>query len=455
MAQIDLSEGPITKNMLRFAFPMICGNMLQQLYNVVDTLIVGKYLGTTALAAVGSSYTLMTFLTSILLGMCMGSGAMFSIRYGEKNHGKLQQDLYVSFFLIAALAVLINVVVFLFLDPIMALLSVPADTYALMYKYLWVIFFGIGATFFYNYFAAVLRALGNSLVPLVFLGISAVINIALDLYFILSCHWGVAGAAFATILAQWFSGIGIMTYCILKCPYMRIEKQNRHFSPATFREITNASFLTCLQQSVMNLGILMVQGLVNSFGSIVMAAFAAAVKIDAFAYMPLQDFGNAFSTFIAQNYGAKKEDRIRQGIRSAAGCVACFSLVVSALVVLFAKQLLLLFIKPEETEVLAVGMSYLRVVGIFYFGIGTLFMLYGLYRAINRPGMSLVLTIISLGTRVLLAYLLSPIPAIGVNGIWWAIPIGWFLADMTGVIYYIFYSKKNPTTTNTDIFDAG
>ncbi len=442
MAQRNLSEGPITKNMLRFAFPMICGNMLQQLYNVVDTLIVGKYLGTTALAAVGSSYALMTFLTSILLGMCMGSGAMFSIRFGEKNQKQLQEDLYVSFFLIAALAVLINGIVFLFIDPIMVLLSVPADTYSLMREYLWVIFFGIGATFIYNYFAAVLRSLGNSLIPLIFLGISAVINIVLDLYFILSCGFGVAGAAFATILAQWFSGIGIALYCMLKCPFMRIEKQNRRFSSATIKEITNASLLTCLQQSVMNLGILMVQGLVNSFGSIVMAAFAAAVKIDAFAYMPLQDFGNAFSTFIAQNYGAKKPERIKKGIRSAAGCVVLFSLIVSVLVVVFSRQLLLLFIKPEETEVLAVGMSYLRTVGIFYFGIGVLFMLYGLYRAINRPGMSLVLTVISLGTRVVLAYLLSPFPAIGVRGIWWAIPIGWFLADSVGIIYYLYYEKK-------------
>lgn len=448
MAQRNLSEGPITKNMLRFAFPMICGNMLQQLYNVVDTLIVGKYLGTTALAAVGSSYALMTFLTSILLGMCMGSGAMFSIRFGEKNQKQLQEDLYVSFFLIAALAVLINGIVFLFIDPIMVLLSVPADTYSLMREYLWVIFFGIGATFIYNYFAAVLRSLGNSLIPLIFLGISAVINIVLDLYFILSCGWGVAGAAFATILAQWFSGIGIALYCMLKCPFMRIEKQNRRFSSATIKEITNASLLTCLQQSVMNLGILMVQGLVNSFGSIVMAAFAAAVKIDAFAYMPLQDFGNAFSTFIAQNYGAKKPERIKKGIRSAAGCVVLFSLIVSVLVVVFSRQLLLLFINPEETEVLAVGMSYLRTVGIFYFGIGALFMLYGLYRAINRPGMSLVLTVISLGTRVVLAYLLSPFPAIGVDGIWWAIPIGWFLADSVGIIYYLYYEKKRRGSAN-------
>lgn len=442
MAQINLSEGPITKNLLLFSLPMICGNMLQQLYNVVDTLIVGKYLGTGALAAVGSSYTLMTFLTSILLGMCMGSGAIFSIRYGERNHEKLQQDLYVSFCLIAILAVIINGAVFLYIDPIMRLLSVPADTYVLMREYLWVIFFGIAATFLYNYFAAVLRALGNSLTPLIFLGISALINIILDLYFIISLNWGVAGAAFATVIAQWFSGIGIAFYSMLRCPFMRIEKKNRHFSRHSLHEITNASLLTCLQQSVMNLGILMVQGLINSFGTIVMAAFAAAVKIDAFAYMPLQDFGNAFSTFIAQNYGAKKKERIHKGIRAAACIVACFSLIVSSLVVIFAKHLLLLFIRPEETAVLAVGLSYLRTVGIFYFGIGTLFMLYGLYRAVNLPGMSLVLTIISLGTRVALAYLLSSVPSISVNGIWWSIPIGWFLADAAGCLLYIPLTKK-------------
>lgn len=442
MAQIDLSKGPITKNILRFAFPMICGNMLQQLYNVVDTLIVGRYLGTHALAAVGSSYSLMTFLTSILLGMCMGSGAMFSIRYGEKNCEKLQQDLYVSFFLIAALTVVINGSVFLFIDPIMRMLSVPADSYALMRKYLWVIFFGIAATFLYNYFAAVLRALGNSLVPLVFLGISALINIVLDLYFIISLNRGVAGAAFATIIAQWFSGIGIALYSMLRCPFIQIKKENRRISRSTLKEITGASLLTCLQQSVMNLGILMVQGLVNSFGTVVMAAFAVAVKIDAFAYMPLQDFGNAFSTFIAQNYGAKEGARIKKGIRSAVCLIFCFSATVSAFVVIFARELLLLFIKPEETEVLAVGMSYLHTVGIFYFGIGVLFMLYGLYRAINLPGMSLVLTIISLGTRVALAYLLSHVPAIGVHGIWWAIPIGWFLADITGILSYPSLTSK-------------
>ena len=432
----DLTRGPVTKGMLLFALPMILGNLLQQFYNVADTLIVGQFLGATALAAVGSSYTLMTFLTSILLGMCMGSGAVFSIRFGEGYRARLKNSLSLSFLMIAAFAVVMNLAVFLLIDPMMGLLQVPEEVYPLMRSYLWVIFWGIGGTFLYNYFACLLRAIGNSATPLLFLGVSAVLNIALDLVFVVVVPWGVAGAAFATSLSQWVSGLGLLAFTLAKMPQLRPSRQDVRWEKDRVLEIARFSLLTCVQQSVMNFGILMVQGLVNSFGTVVMAAFAAAVKIDSFAYMPVQDFGNAFSTFIAQNYGAKRMDRVGRGIKSAAVSSVVFALLISVLVFVFAKPLLLLFVKPEETEILAVGVQYLRIEGAFYFGIGILFLLYGLYRAIERPGMSLVLTVISLGTRVALAYILSAIPAIGVVGIWWSVPIGWALADVTGVLYY-------------------
>ena len=432
----DLTRGPVTKGMLLFALPMILGNLLQQFYNVADTLIVGQFLGATALAAVGSSYTLMTFLTSILLGMCMGSGAVFSIRFGEGDRARLKNSLSLSFLMIAAFTVVMNLAVFLLIDPMMGLLQVPEEVYPLMRSYLWVIFWGIGGTFLYNYFACLLRAIGNSATPLLFLGVSAVLNIALDLVFVVVVPWGVAGAAFATSLSQWVSGLGLLAFTLVKMPQLRPSRQDVRWEKDRVLEIARFSLLTCVQQSVMNFGILMVQGLVNSFGTVVMAAFAAAVKIDSFAYMPVQDFGNAFSTFIAQNYGAKRMDRVGRGIKSAVVSSVVFALLISVLVFVFAKPLLLLFVKPEETEILAVGVQYLRIEGAFYFGIGILFLLYGLYRAIERPGMSLVLTVISLGTRVALAYILSAIPAIGVVGIWWSVPIGWALADVTGVLYY-------------------
>ena len=440
--QKNLTQGPITKTLVFFALPMIGGNMLQQLYNIADTLIVGRFIGSGALAAVGSSYTLMTFLTSILLGLCMGSGAVFSIRYGEGDMEKLHESLGASFVLILAVAAVLNLAVFLLIDPIMYLLQVPEEIYVMMREYLWVIFWGILATFLYNYFACLLRAVGNSVAPLIFLAVSSVMNIVLDLWFVLGFHWGVAGAAFATVLSQYVSRIGLAVYTYWKTPEFRIRLKYLRPRLAMLREIAQFSFLTSVQQSVMNLGILMVQGLVNSFGTVIMAAFAAAVKIDSFAYMPAQEFGNAFSTFVAQNYGAGKTDRIKEGIKKAVMMSVAFCLVISLLVFIFARPLMMIFVDPSETEILAAGVEYLRIEGAFYCGIGCLFLLYGLYRAIKRPGMSVVLTIFSLGTRVVLAYILSAVDFIGVTGIWWSVPIGWALADFVGFLYYKKNKKK-------------
>lgn len=440
MMERDLTTGRITATMVRFAVPMIVGDLLQQLYNVVDTLIVGKFVGRDALAAVGSSYTLMTFLTSILLGLCMGSGTVFSMYYGAKNNERLKKSTYTSFIMIAACAVILSVIVFAFVDPIMAFLQVPGEVYQMMRNYLMIIFTGIAATFLYNFFAFLLRALGNSVVPLAFLAVSAVMNIVLDLVFVLVFDMGVEGAAIATVFSQYVSGVGLAVYTLVK--YKELRPGGGIYEKGLLRELADFSFLTCLQQSIMNFGILMVQGLINSFGIVVMAAFAAAVKIDSFAYMPVQDFGNAFSIFIAQNYGAGEKERIKKGIAAAFKISAVFSIAISAVVCLFAKPLMLIFIQPHETEVLAVGMQYLRVEGAFYIGIGWLFLFYGLYRAVRKPGMSVVLTIISLGTRVVLAYTLSAVPAIGVLGIWASVPIGWFLADATGFLYYIRMRKR-------------
>ena len=440
--QNNMTEGPITKTLLLFSLPMIAGNLLQQCYNIADTLIVGRFLGSGALAAVGSSYTLMTFLTSILLGLCMGSGAVFSIRYGEKDEERLKESMGASFLLILITAVILNILVFLLLDEIMILLQVPGEIYEMMREYLWVIFWGIPATFLYNYFASLLRAVGNSVTPLLFLAVCALLNVVLDLWFVLGLKWGVAGAASATVISQYVSGVGLAVYTWVKTPQFRIRGKYLKPRKEMIKEIAQFSFLTSLQQSVMNLGILMVQGLVNSFGTVIMAAFAAAVKIDSFAYMPVQDFGNAFSTFVAQNFGAKKEERIRKGIQYAVVMAVIFCLVISVLVVVFARPLMMIFVKPEETEILAAGAEYLRIEGAFYCGIGCLFLLYGFYRAVKKPGMSVVLTVISLGTRVILAYLLSSVEQIGVVGIWWSVPIGWALADLTGFVYYKVKKKS-------------
>ena len=426
----DLTRGNISRALILFALPMIAGNLLQQFYNIADTLIVGRALGANALAAVGSAYTLMTFLTSIFLGLSMGSGALFSIYQGRGDEDSLRAGIAHAFALIMGVTVLLNVAVYAFLEPILDFLRVPDAVRGGMREYLLVIFAGLIATSLYNYFSCLLRALGNSSVPLMFLAVSALANVGLDLLFVLGFGWGVAGAAWATVLAQYASSIGILVYVLSKCKRLLPKRADLRYHPRILREIFNLSSLTCLQQSVMNFGILMVQGLVNSFGATIMAAFAAAVKIDTFAYLPVQDFGNAYSTFVAQNFGAGNTARIREGTKKAFGLSAAFSIVLSGLVFAFAQPLMRVFVDASEAGVIAAGVRYLRIEGACYVGIGWLFLLYGYFRAVQKPGMSVVLTVISLGTRVALAYALAGV--VGEVGIWAAIPIGWALADVVG-----------------------
>ena len=428
-----LTEGNITRALIKFSIPMILGNLLQQLYNVADTFIVGHYIGTDALAAVGSSFTIMTFLTSIILGLCMGSGILFSMFYGAKQLDKMKTSFFVSFVGIGIFSIGLEIVCLLAIDLILNFMNIPRDIFTDTHQYLFIIFLGLVFTFIYNYFSSLLRALGNSKIPLIFLALASIINIGLDIYLVAEVEMGVAGAAVATLIAQAFSAIGIMLYVFLSQKELLPQRKHWHFEREIFEKIKAYSLLTCIQQSVMNFGILMIQGLVNSFGLVTMSAFAAAVKIDSFAYMPVQDFGNAFSTYIAQNKGAGLEERIHKGFKVAVVMASIFCIFISALVFIFADKLMLIFIESSKSEIIYQGAQYLRIEGACYLGIGCLFLLYGYYRGVGKPGISVVLTVISLGTRVVLAYLLAPL--FGTLAIWWAIPIGWFLADLIGIMY--------------------
>lgn len=432
----DLVSGSITGKMLRFALPLMLGNLLQQCYNIADTLIVGRVLGANALAAVGSSYALIVFITSIFIGLSMGCSAIFSMQYGARDLKALRLSIFSSMLIVGGVTLLLNICSLAFLTPIIHILQTPPEIEQMVYDYLFVVFLGMIPVSVYNFHAFLLRSVGNSFVPLMFLIVSVVLNIGLDLALMLWMHMGVEGAALATVISQTVGAIGLYVYTRRNFPELSLTRTDCIINSHSINRIASYSFLTCIQQSIMNFGILMVQGLVNSFGTAVMAAFAAAVKIDSFAYMPLQDFGNAFSTFVAQNFGAGRHDRIRRGIRSSLVTTTLFSILVSALVFAFASQLMSLFVSPQETEIIAIGTEYLRIEGSFYIGIAYLFMLYGFYRAVTMPSMSVVLTVISLGTRVLLAYILASIPEIGYTGIWWSVPIGWALADIAGIWYY-------------------
>lgn len=431
---IDLTQGSISKGMLKFAVPLMLGNIMQQLYNIVDTLVVGRYIGRNALAAVGSAYTLTVLITSVISGLCMGSSTWIAMQYGQKDDFNMKRSCFQSFVGIAAVAAGINLFVFCTIGRIAAFMQIPAEVRGDFLQYLNILFWGIPAVFLYNYFANLLRATGNAALPVVSIAVSAIANIFLDLIFVLKLNMGVRGAAAATVIAQYLSGGILLAYYMIKCGHLHLSKEHMRWDAANVKQIFSLSFLTCIQQSVMNFGILLVQGIVNSFGSVIMAAFAAAVKIDTLAYAPVQDFGNAYSTYVAQNYGAGQQDRIRKGSRISVAMVIVFCILTSALVCVFAENLMGLFLKADQTDIIAAGCNYLRIEGACYTGIGLLFLLYGYFRAIKRPFISLVLTVVSLGTRVILAAWLSQIPSVGVNGIWLSIPAGWLLADLLGGI---------------------
>ncbi len=437
-----LTEGNIGKGLILFSLPMIAGNLLQQLYNVVDTLIVGQTIGAQALSAVGSSYALMVLLTSVILGLCMGSGVVFSQLYGANREEEVKVSIVNAFVLIFLVSAVVMVLSYLLLNSIVVWMQIPKEAIVYAKEYLTIIFSGILFVFLYNFFSAILRSVGNTFIPLVFLGVSAFLNIVLDLVFILVFHMGVKGAAWATVSAQVVSAVGVMVYFFLKGKELCPARKHLFYDQNLLHMVIVNSTLTAIQQSIMNFGILMVQGLVNSFGFAVSAAFAVVVKIDAFAYMPAQDFGNAFSTYAAQNYGAEKPERILKGIRIAFITSILFCCLASIVVCLFAKELMLLFVKPEEIEIISIGITYLHIEGAFYAGIGILFLLYGLYRGLGRSMMSIVLTILSLGSRVVLAYTLSAFPILGVNGIWVSVPIGWALADVVGIWYFQKHRKR-------------
>lgn len=429
--EINLTEGGVVSSMVLFSLPIILGNIFQQAYNLADTLIVGRFLGPDALASVGSAYALMNFINSLLIGLSMGAGALFSYSWGKGEISKMRKDIYNSSILFSMLALLLTVLCSFFTDGILTLLQTPQELFEEEREYISVIFLGIFFVFLYNYSSYILRSRGKSSAPLYFLIFSALLNIALDLLFIISLGRGVKGAAEATVISQVVSGVGLTVYLLLTERNLIPGKDERKLERGRIAEILRYSSLTSVQQSIMNFGILMVQGLINSFGATVMAAYAAAVKIDTIAYTPSQEFGSAYSIFISQNLGAGKNERIKKGTKGAFIITGAFSLLVSILIFIFSSSLMGFFVEAAETDVIRIGVEYLRTEGSFYIGIGILFLLYGYYRGIERPEWSIILTVISLGTRVLLSYTLAPF--LGEKAVWWSIVTGWLLADTAGL----------------------
>ena len=435
MKTLDMTQGSPTKKILLFSLPILLGNIFQQIYSLSDTLVVGRYLGKEALAAVGASSAIVVLITSILLGLSMGSSVLFAKYYAMKDEDALAKSISTAFILIVGIALGLTLITSIFINPILQLFQIPDSAFDYARDYLLIVLSGLFFLAIYQVSTAVLRAFGDSKTPLYYLIVSTSINVVFDFVFVIYTPLGVKGPALSTFLAHFLTSIPILIHLYKRIKHLPIKFR---VDKVMLKEVSSLSILTSVQQSIMNFGILMVQGLVNSFGVVAIAAFTIGVRIDAFAYMPAQDFANGFSIYVSQNLGIKRFDRIRKGFLSSILTSTIFCALITLFVLVFSKPLIGLF--TQDSDVIELGQTYLRIEGLFYVLIGYLFLFYALFRGLGEVKTSIVLTIISLATRVILAYTLVYF-GLGIHSIFVSIPIGWLLADITGYYLYKRYMK--------------
>lgn len=428
-----MTQGSPTKKILLFSLPILLGNIFQQIYSLSDTLVVGRYLGKEALAAVGASSAIVVLITSILLGLSMGSSVLFAKYYAMKDLDALAKSISTSFILIVGIALGLTLITSIFINPILQLFQIPDSAFDYAKDYLLIVLSGLFFLAIYQVTTAVLRAFGDSKTPLYYLIVSTSINVVFDFVFVIYTPLGVKGPALSTFLAHFVTSLPILIHLYKRIKHLPIKFK---VDKLMLKEVGSLSILTSVQQSIMNFGILMVQGLVNSFGVVAIAAFTIGVRIDAFAYMPAQDFANGFSIYVSQNLGVKRYDRIQKGFRSAILTSTLFCVIITLFILVFSKPLIGLF--TTDTAVIELGKTYLSIEGLFYILIGYLFIFYALFRGLAQVKTSIVLTIISLLTRVVLAYSFVYF-GLGVESIFFSIPIGWFLADIVGFYLYRKY----------------
>ena len=441
----DMTSGSIPRLILEFALPLMIGNIFQMLYNTVDSIVVGNFVGTQALAAVSSTTMITNMSVFFFNGFSIGATVIIGKCFGAKDHGLLHRAVETTMAATFCLCVLFTVFFFAGTDFMLQFMKTPADVFDQAALYLRIYFAGVTGLLVYNMGSGVLRAVGDTKRPLYFLILTSILNIVLDLLFVLVFHWGIAGGAYATIIAQFISAGATLGVLLRTRDVYRFSFGDLCLDRNLLSQIFRVGLPTAVQSIITSFSNIFVQSYINFFGATVMAGWGCYNKLDQFVMLPILSMAMAATTFVAQNTGAQKTERIRRGIRSALWVSVGFCLVSSLLVCLFAAPLMGLFVEPGETEIIAVGVEYLRIEGMCYCGIGILFLLYGLFRGLGRPGVSVVLTVVSLGTRVALAYLLAPIPAVGLKGIWWAVPIGWVLADLAGLVLY----RRKPLPAET------
>ena len=418
-----ITEKPM-KALVKFSIPMIIGNFFQQAYTIVDSAIVGHYNGETALAAVGASYALTTIFIFIALGGGIGASVIISQHFGARRFAQMKTATYTALLTFLGLSVLLAGFGLLFSRPIMSSLNTPKDALGIAVVYLNIYFYGLPFLFMYNILSSLFNALGKSRIPLYFLIFSSLLNVVLDWYMVAILDMGVPGAAYATFIAQGLSAI-LSFIVFLKEISQYKEKANGVFSVVELGHMTRIAIPSILQQSTVSIGMMLVQSVVNGFGTQALAGFSAAIRIENLCLVPLASFGNALSSYTAQNIGADKKDRVPQGYRAANIMVGITAVVICVVLELFHTQIIGMFLDASPSpETVATGENYLKFVGFFFCWVGLKMAVDGVLRGAGDVKMFTIANIVNLSIRVLLSWFGAPVW--GIQMVWYAVPMGWF-----------------------------
>lgn len=418
-----ITEKPM-KALVKFSIPMIIGNFFQQAYTIVDSAIVGHYNGETALAAVGASYALTTIFIFIALGGGIGASVIISQHFGARRFAQMKTATYTALLTFLGLSVLLAGFGLLFSRPIMSSLNTPKDALGIAVVYLNIYFYGLPFLFMYNILSSLFNALGKSRIPLYFLIFSSLLNVVLDWYMVAILDMGVPGAAYATFIAQGLSAI-LSFIVFLKEISQYKEKANGVFSVVELGHMTRIAIPSILQQSTVSIGMMLVQSVVNGFGTQALAGFSAAIRIENLCLVPLASFGNALSSYTAQNIGADKKDRVPQGYRAANIMVGITAVLICVVLELFHTQIIGMFLDASPSpETVATGENYLKFVGFFFCWVGLKMAVDGVLRGAGDVKMFTIANIVNLSIRVLLSWFGAPVW--GIQMVWYAVPMGWF-----------------------------
>jgi len=436
----DFTSGKISKPLVAFAAPMLIGNLFQQMYSIVDAMVVGQFVGGGALAAVGVSISIVMFLSSTTIGLTTGAALLIAQFFGAKQYDRLKKAVSVSIIFLTALATVMTVLGIIFTPQLLRLLDAPPEVFDDALLYMRMMIGGLIFTVFYNMYTAYMRALGETRRPLYILMFSVVLSGILTVYLVGVLNMGVFGAAVSTLFSQLLAAVLSYIYTRRKMSMLIVEKMEFDFQ--LFVQILKYGAPAALQMSVISFAHLLIMRLINSFGHAALAGITAVGRIDSLAIMPVATLSMAMSTVVAQNMGARLEDRAIRGFKIGAMYMLGYAVVISAILMIFAPQLISMFIDQDDAylaQIITVGQQYLSIMVIFYFLFAILFSFVGFFRGVGDAMMAMVVTIISLTIRTASAYGLVLFAGMGPEALAWSIPMGW---GISGIICWVYYRKR-------------